>query len=127
MNPSLTIAAFADRVAEGILPCLSWHYSERLRGWVSFDARDYNTGVVEGRKAGTECDMRLRVEVDDLDAFIASPEYPARLSGRVRCPQLGGDLEGTEGTLNLFADAPDAQHRRALYRVFVRDRGRPAA
>jgi hypothetical protein len=102
------------------------HYHERMRGWVSFDARDYNTGVVDGRKAGTRCDMTLSVEVDDFDSFIRDPEYPARLSGRVRCPQLGGDLDGEDGTLNLFADAPDGKHRRALYRLFVRDpAGRP--
>ena len=102
------------------------HYHERMRGWVSFDARDYNTGVVNGRKAGTACELTLRAEVDDVARFLEDPEYPARLSGRVRCPQLGGDLEGTEGALKLFTHAPDGAHRRALYRLFVRDAaGRP--
>ena len=102
------------------------HYHERMRGWVSFEARDYNTGVVNGRKAGTACELTLRAEVDDVALFIEDPEYPARLSGRVRCPQLGGDLEGTEGVLKLFTHAPDGAHRRALYRLFVSDAaGRP--
>ena len=97
------------------------HYQERMVGWVSFDARDYNTGVVNGRHTGTFCEMRLGVEVDDLDSFIEDSEYPARLTGRVRCPHLGGDLDGTGGTLKLFTDAPDDKHRRALYRLFVVD------
>lgn len=102
------------------------HYHERMQGWVSFDGRDYNTGVVNGRKAGTKCRMKLGVEVDDLDRFLRDPEYPARLNGRVRCPQLGGDLDGSDGTLKLFTYAPDGKHRRAMYRLFVHDpEGRP--
>jgi hypothetical protein len=101
-------------------------FKERMDGWVAFGACDYNIGFVDGRRAGTRCTVKLGIEIDDLDRFIADPEYSARLSGRVRCPQLGGDFEGGEGTFNLFALAPDSQHRRALYRLYVTDGdGRP--
>jgi hypothetical protein len=102
------------------------HFKEQMRGWVSFGACDYNIGLVDGKRAGTRCAAKLRIEVDDLDRFLADPEYAARLSGRVSCPQLGGDLEGGEGWFNLFVLAPDSQHRRALYRLYLQDRdGRP--
>jgi hypothetical protein len=96
-------------------------FSERMRGWVSFDARDYNTGVIAGRRDGTRCSLKLAVEVDDLDGFLGHPDRAARIRGTVACPQLGGTLEVERGDFNLFVLAPDARRRRVLYRLFVRD------
>jgi hypothetical protein len=96
-------------------------FREHVSGWVSFDSRDYNKAVVEGRRARNRCALDLTVEIDDLDRFLHGPVTPGRLTGAVRCPALGGRLEIENGTFNLFVRAPDAQRRRVLYRGFARD------
>jgi hypothetical protein len=97
-------------------------FSERMRGWVSFEVDDYNSGLVEGRRAGNRCSARLDVELDDLEAFFDAPVRRARLLGTVTCPQLGGNLVAERGEFTLFAPAPEGRRRRVLYRLFLRDR-----
>jgi alpha-beta hydrolase superfamily lysophospholipase len=96
-------------------------FTERMRGWVSFDVRDYNSALIAGRRARNRCSANLVVEIDDLDAFERAPVSRARLVGTVHCPRLGGRLEGEDGHFTLFAPAPDARRRRMLYRLFARD------
>lgn len=101
-------------------------FRERMRGWVSFDVRDYNSGLIAGRRAHNRCSANLVVEIDDLGAFERAPVSRARLLGTVNCPRLGGRLEGEHGEFTLFAPAPDARRRRVLYRLLARDsEGRP--
>jgi len=101
-------------------------FSERMRGWLSFDMQDYNSGLVAGRRANNRCSTRFEVEIDDLERFRRGPLARARLLGTVDFPQLGGRLEAEEGEFTLFAPAPGPRRRRVLYRLFVRDRaGRP--
>jgi hypothetical protein len=101
-------------------------FSEHMRGWVSFDVRDYNSGLVAGRRAHNRCSAKFDVEIDDFDCFRRGPLRSARLLGTVNCPQLGGHLDAEDGEFTLFARAPNARRRRVLYRLFVRDAdGRP--
>jgi hypothetical protein len=101
-------------------------FSERMRGWVSFEIADYNSGLIAGRRANNRCSAKLEVEIDDLERFRTRPLSRARLLGTVSCPQLGGRLHGEGGEFTLFAPAPDSRRRRVLYRLFVRDPdGRP--
>jgi hypothetical protein len=101
-------------------------FKERMRGFVSFDARDYNTGVMAGRRAGTGCSFEGVVEIQDLQAFLRDPEVTAPLRGAIRCPSLGGKLDVERGEFNLLVPAPDSRRRRMLYRLFARDpEGRP--
>jgi hypothetical protein len=108
------------------MPAPDLRFREHVAGWISFDSRDYNQAVVEGRRARNRCVIDLTVEIDDLDRFLHGPVTPGRLKGAVRCPALGGRLEIEDGTFNLFVRAPEAKRRRVLYRGFARDReGRP--
>jgi hypothetical protein len=101
-------------------------FREHVSGWISFGWRDYNSAVVEGRRAGNRCTIDMTVEIDDLDRFLHGPVTPGHLSGTARCPRLGGKLEIEDGTFNLFVRAPDAKRRRVLYRGYARDpEGRP--
>ena len=107
-------------------PAPDLRFTERMHGWVSFDVRDYNSGLVAGRRANNSCSAKFDVEIDDLDVFERGPLSRARLIGTVTCPQLGGCLEGEDGEFTLFAPAPDRRRRRVLYRLFARDPdGRP--
>lgn len=101
-------------------------FTERMRGWVSFEVRDYNSGLIVGRRADNRCSVKLDVEIDDLQRFRTGPLMRARLLGTVDCPQLGGRLHGEGGEFTLFAPAPNPRRRRVLYRLFARDPdGRP--
>src|SRR5688572_31699876 len=57
----------------------------------SFDERDFNQGHESGRRSGTACSFRVRVEIDDVDRFVADPEHTAEMTGVVRCDELGGE------------------------------------
>lgn len=98
-------------------------FDERMKGYVSFEERsDYNAARAAGRRAGNECSFTLRIEIDDIDAFVADERHAARATGHVECPQLApGELPVEEGsTWNLFVDGADARHKRMLYRLYVR-------
>jgi hypothetical protein len=101
-------------------------FSERMRGWVSFEVRDYNSALVAGRRAHNRCSAKFDIEIDDLERFRRGPISRARLLGTVSCPQLGGRLDAEDGEFTLFAPAPEPRRRRVLYRLFARDPdGRP--
>jgi hypothetical protein len=95
-------------------------FRERMRGWVSFDYRDYNTALLAGRGQGLKCCCKLAVEIDDLDEFFGATPHVARLRGTVSCPSLG-TLTGEEGSFKLFVQAPDARRQRIQYRLFLND------
>jgi hypothetical protein len=100
------------------------HFRERMRGWVSFEVRDYNSGLIAGRRAHNRCSAKFEIEIDDLERFRTGSR--ARLLGTVTCPQLGGRIEAERGEFTLFAPAPDMRRRRVIYRLFGRDPdGRP--
>jgi hypothetical protein len=101
-------------------------FREHMSGPISFDARDYNSAVIAGRRDGSRCSVDLTIVIDDLDCFLHGPQRPGRLEGSVHCARLGGRLEVEEGSFDLFVRAPDARRRRVYYRLFLRDReGRP--
>ncbi len=122
-NPSLTITALAERIAQKIgeaesdavepkpqplhqvlreLPAvaasgaatrMSWR--ERLDGFVSADgALDPDFGDKRGRLEHSLISLRLQVEVPDLDRLFEHPETPCRLSGHVILRGLGAGPEG---------------------------------
>lgn len=96
-------------------------FRERMRGWVSFDQRDFNPAVVAGKRDGVRCSLDVTVEIDDLDAFVHDPELPARLTGSLDCPRLGGTFVARDGDFRLFVAAPDRGRRRIEYRAFMTD------
>jgi predicted alpha/beta hydrolase len=94
-----------------------------MKGHVSFEEReDYNAALAAGRQTGSECSFTLRIEIDDIDAFVADERHAARATGHVECPQLApGVLPLDEGsTWNMFVDTEDERHKRMLYRLFFR-------
>ena len=59
-------------------------FTEELKGWLSFDETDFNQALLHGRRQGTKARLRLKMEVADLDSFVAGPTHPARAQ-RVPC------------------------------------------
>ncbi len=125
VNPSLTIAALADRMSTRLLedraprrahrpapaPATALTFAEVMRG-----ALADGPGLV----------LRLTVTVDDVDAFIDSPDHRAAVRGAVDCDPLGGRLSVREGWFNLFVPGGRPGRRRMLYHLHLDGpQGRP--
>jgi cholesterol oxidase len=144
-NPSLTIAALADRFAEAMIEgapepstrarphavaegapdpgaapaaagAVAVEFTEEMKGYVSFDGEpDYDSGFRQGRKSGTDLMFHLTITADDIDRFIADPTHEAVAKGYVRCPQLGGELPVDNGVFNLFVDQQGDKQRKRMF------------
>ncbi|MCA1689706.1 MAG: hypothetical protein LC720_04460 [Actinobacteria bacterium] len=95
-------------------------FTEEMAGWLSFEETDFNQALLAGRRARRTALVHLRIEIDDLDAFIADPNHPASATGWLECGELGGRLPIDDGRFELFVEAPDPFHLRMRYRLFAR-------
>ena len=135
-NPSLTIAAFADRLADGILQELPVHaspppgrpvrgyapsaglsFTEEMRGHVTLGASD----PVADPTSRTDVTVHLTITVDDVDRFVTEPGHLATVEGRVVSEALGWYLTIRDGSFNLFVPGPEAGSRRMVYRLLFSD------
>ena len=125
-NPSLTIAAFAERAVAHIvwrsrLVTYRLEFTEKMIGAFTFGESDYHAGT----RAGAGLMFRLTIATDDVDAFVADPRHLAVPQGYVDSDALGGRRTVEAGTFNLFVDE-GAGTRHMLYRLYFSDAtGRP--
>jgi cholesterol oxidase len=129
-NPSLTIAAIAERTAAILIADRRWaagpaagapgpapslapslvrlQFSERLTGFVSMSAHDgYTDGYDRGRSDDARVDLLITIEYDDFGAVLDDPAREARISGTVLAPRLSPRrLTVTEGRFTLFEPDP---------------------
>lgn len=149
-NPSLTIAAFADRACQHILeepsspraamaapasgedlPAAtadgerptSLSFTEEMKGHIALDVDDPEEGQALGRSRNQRLMFRLTITADDVDRFVAEPQHPAGAVGHVECDVLGGRLPVEAGWFNLFTRDGDTGGRRMLYRLHLRGPG----
>lgn len=99
----------------------SLRFSDEMSGWVTFGEDDYHQGYWMGERDGTRCGFAIAIEIDDFDAFIADPRHQARVTGRIDCPGLGGELTVQRGTFNLFVEGAGERRSRMQYRLFATD------
>ncbi len=148
-NPSLTIAAFADRMATRMIerptpvptsrPLVAarrdeaepatygLRFTEEMKGHVVFGEVEPEVAArVEGARREPFM-FHLDIEVDDVARFVADAHHLATPAGWVTCPPLGGRLAVESGSFNLFVDDDTDPDRRTMrYRLHVRDvRGQP--
>ena len=149
-NPSLTIAAFADRAAQAILDgrtaplrrrqaappaagqaavasaragiagAAGLAFAVHMKGFLAFDVEDPRAGVRQGRQDDARISARLQMRLDDVERFIGDPVHAGRVRGSVDCDALGGRLP-VEGEVNLQAAAVEALPLRDEYRLFLED------
>jgi cholesterol oxidase len=153
-NPSLTIAAFADRLADHVLegpagrhartiPAprtaaearpepeaeaepTSVSFTEDMKGFVTLGGLDPAEGARLGRAADRRLMFHLTITAADVDRFVTDPAHPGTAEGWVDSDLLGGQLEVTGGWFNLFVRAGGPRRRRMLYRLHFADgRGNP--
>jgi len=146
-NPSLTIAALADRFADAILgetkgstvtapppppstddvPPASEHpadleFTEKMRGFITFGEDDFDKGFRAGKRSKTDLMFHLTVLMKDIERFIIDEQHPGTITGHVQCDALGGRLEVSAGWFNLFVEAGEHGERKLMkYRLFLQD------
>jgi cholesterol oxidase len=138
-NPSLTIAAHADRMATHILSrttaspsragrrrapaghpinaTTALSFTEEMKGHFAPGESDPNAG----RRTGQGLMFHLTITADDVETFLAEPQHQARAEGWIEAETLGGRLPVERGTFNLFVDGGQARTRRMLYRLYFHD------
>ena len=150
-NPSLTIAALADRACDRFLSgrgtaaarrspspspdstdrpagppssgATSLSFTEEMKGFVALGATDPGSGAAQGRRLGQRLGFRLTITADDVDRFVADPAHQATATGSVDSDVLGGRLPVVRGWFNLFTRDDDPSRRRMLYRLHMTDGG----
>jgi cholesterol oxidase len=143
-NPSLTIAALADRMAlrmlEGRAPhwqrpgrpapappaepgpaqaATSLEFTEEMKGYVTRGELDYQRGYEQGKADGSFLMFHLTIAADDVDRFISDRARLAEAAGWVQSEQLGGRLPVEHGRFNLFVDDEDPSRTWMRYRLFL--------
>lgn len=136
-NPSLTIAALADRMSERLLETRQARRAEpaparavtsltSLTSLTSVSFEEEMAGAVVPTAAGPGADgeplsFRLKIRVDDLDTFLAEPEHLARAEGWVDGTCIGGRRVVERGWFNLFAPGEEAGNRVMRYHLWFTD------
>ncbi|MDT8894723.1 hypothetical protein RSO41_08625 [Halomonas sp. I1] len=93
-------------------------FEETMRGAFALGETEPECGAAAGCQAGTRLAMHAAVAIDNLAAFLADPEHPGRLTGRVDFPPLGMDLDASNGAFRLFSPAgADGMGRRMVYEL----------
>jgi cholesterol oxidase len=146
-NPSLTIAALADRMATRLLdkpPATTVGGADLVRAgaaadpepgppvrdpdrtWLSFSEEMSGTcfpGASNGGSAAAArlvqepLAFRLTITADDLERFLDEPEHSARAEGWIDAASIGGRRQIQRGWFNLFAPTGVPDRRLMWYRL----------
>ncbi|MGB3437339.1 MAG: GMC family oxidoreductase [Actinophytocola sp.] len=137
-NPSLTIAALADRMSTRLLETrvtrhaartgspstgavtsavTSLSFEEEMAGAVVAGATDPVTAGADGDPLS----FRLTIHIDDLDTFLAEPEHLACARGWVDGACCGGRQAVERGWFNLFAPGSAPGSRVMRYHLWFTD------
>lgn len=92
-------------------------FKETMAGGFSLSVNDPKTGRDQGKQAGTELAMHAKVEIDDLDKFIADPNHLGGLSGTIDYKPLGMDIVANTGVFNLFNPTDDPTLKLMVYEL----------
>ncbi|QUQ71595.1 Oxygen-dependent choline dehydrogenase [Kutzneria sp. CA-103260] len=149
-NPSLTIAAMADRLCDHLLLTRGMSGRSATRGGrrrsggttqatpaaparlsggrtgaaaLSFTEEMAGQVTLGEREGQTSLRIRVTVAIEDMDAFLADPRHEARARGFVDCPALGGRLLVSTGRVELMVTGEGGGRRRMRYRLPFTDGG----
>ncbi len=94
---------------------------EEMKGYISVNASDFQTGYARGREENTYIIVHFEVIADDVESFVTRPDHPGKLKGYIRCNQLWGKENTFEGTINLFVDTDNPWLKKLIYRLYFKD------
>ena len=154
-NPSLTIAALADRMSTRLLETTgharvdpvggsvngsagaperpggspdrtSLSFTEEMKGFYTDGENAPGPGEEAGREAGRTLGFRLTITVDDVERFLREPEHTAQAEGWIDAAGCGGRRQVQRGWFNLFSPGDAPDRRLMRYRLhFTDDKNRP--
>ena len=93
----------------------SLSFEEELRGYLGFDAHHPDEGREKGRREATNLEVRMRIEIDDVNRFLSDPRRTGAVSGAVRCDRLGGERPIVSGSYNIVFERRRAVRRHVVY------------
>ncbi len=144
-NPSLTIAALADRFADAMLEgapepagrsvrrpgsgqgappssapaasadSVSVRFTEEMKGFIDFEVTDPQLAFEAGKVADRGLMFHLTITARDVERFADSPRHEGAVVGWVGCGALGGRLPVEGGHFNLFVDQDGDVRRKRMY------------
>lgn len=79
----------------------SLEFRQSMAGTVAFDSPDPFIAAQLGDARGEQMTLRLAVQIDDVDAFLADPAHRAVVSGTLDCEMLGGRLPIERGGITV--------------------------
>jgi predicted acylesterase/phospholipase RssA len=89
-------------------------FTEEMRGHVATAAADYRAGDDSGRADGTSLEVRLTIDVADVDRFVTDPQHTAAIEGTASSP-LFGDVNVAEGRFQLLVHGDDPRRKQMKY------------
>ncbi|GIH25930.1 hypothetical protein Aph01nite_42400 [Acrocarpospora phusangensis] len=113
-NPSLTIAAMADRMADGIA-------AKRRRGAPGSTALSFTEEMRGALDGGDRLAFRLTITAHDVNRFLTEPAHLARAEGWIDAAICGGRRPIERGWFNLFAPGEAPDRREMRYQLHFRD------
>ena len=100
-------------------------FKETMAGAFALGATTPEEGETRGKADGTTLAMHAKVEIPDLDAFIADPEHVGGLSGTIDYSPLAIAIKAPGGVFNLFAPADEPGLKYMVYELGFDYRGTP--
>jgi hypothetical protein len=103
-------------------------FTEDMREFVMPGEVDFEDGFRRARKEGVRLSFHLAITVDNVDAFVTSPQHAARITRHVSSDTLGDEHPVEEGSFQLFVDPGQPGRKEMRYRLHFQDRdGAPFA
>ena len=96
-------------------------FSEYFEGSFAYGTSDPVVGAAAKGIPSQRVRIRLRAEIDDMDAFVRDGNHPASLCATVDIPSLGGRQEEIAGDFQVFSDQGDFRVKQLTYLFRVHD------
>ncbi|HWR48719.1 MAG TPA: patatin-like phospholipase family protein [Pseudonocardiaceae bacterium] len=97
-------------------------FRENMAGTVAFGGSDALVSAQLGDARGDKMTLRLTVEIDDVDAFLADRQHRSVVAGSVDCEVLGGVLPIERGSVKLLPANGTGRATTMEYRLDFADR-----
>jgi len=96
---------------------LGFSFSETMAGPFVLGETDPREGEARGRREGSELEIRVAVEIGDLDRFLADAEHQGDLSGEIDLTPWDPGIAAPRGVFNLFAPAAEPRLKLMVYEL----------
>ncbi len=100
-------------------------FKETMAGAFALGENSPEAGEARGKAQGLTLAMHARIEIPDLDAFIADPDHAGDLSGTVDFSPLAIAMTAPTGVFRLFQPSDDPKLKYMVYELGFSHDDRP--